>query len=191
MRTLKLFLVLAVVVMSLCASGMTYAADGNRGGGHSGGYSRGGGGHSGGYYGGGGGHYGGRSGGYYRGGGHSGGYYRGGGHYGGHNYWGHHGGFDFDVVIGGPFGYYPYSYYPYYYPSYYPYYNPYYYPYSPAATAPSMPQEYIERSEDESSYVPSDVWYYCPKSRAYYPYVKKCPGGWQEVPAQPPSGSGR
>lgn len=156
MRTFKLSLVLAVIVMGLCASGMVYAADGSRGGGHSGGYSR------------------------------------GGGHDGGH--WGHHGGshFDFDFVFGGPFWgaswYYPY-YYPYYYPSYYPYYNPYYYSYAPAEQ--SMPQEYIERPRGERSSRPSGVWYYCPKSKAYYPYVRECPGGWQNVPAQPPSESGR
>jgi hypothetical protein len=83
--------------------------------------------------------------------------------------------------------------YPYYYPYYYsyPYYgygNPYYYP--PAVSAPSEPQEYIERSDEYSS-EPSDFWYYCRESKAYYPYVKKCPGGWQKVPAQPPSEPGR
>lgn len=30
-------------------------------------------------------------------------------------------------------------------------------------------------------------WYYCANSRAYYPYVRNCPAGWQRVPAQPPS----
>ncbi len=30
------------------------------------------------------------------------------------------------------------------------------------------------------------TWYYCPESKAYYPYVAECPGGWQSVPAQPP-----
>ena len=125
-----------------------------------------------------------------RGGGHSGGYHLGGGHYGGHysgGYYRGHSGSRFGVVIGSPFWdpwYYPY--YPYY--SYYPYYYPYY---SPQVAEPSTPQEYIQRSQDKPSYDPStlaeDVWYYCPKSRAYYPYVKKCPGGWQIVPAQPPS----
>ena len=30
-------------------------------------------------------------------------------------------------------------------------------------------------------------WYYCADSNAYYPYVSSCPGGWQAVPAIPPS----
>lgn len=30
----------------------------------------------------------------------------------------------------------------------------------------------------------SSVWYYCPPSRAYYPYVPTCPVPWQIVPAQ-------
>jgi hypothetical protein len=123
----------------------------------------------------------------YHGGGHSGGYYRSVGHHGGH-YWGGRGrsSFDFGVVIGGP-----YWGSPWYYPYYNPYYYPYYYPYVPAVTVPSMPQEYIEQSQEELSSTPSGVWYYCPESKAYYPYVRECPSGWQTVPAQPPSGSGR
>lgn len=30
-------------------------------------------------------------------------------------------------------------------------------------------------------------WYYCTSAQAYYPYVKQCPEGWQQVPATPPS----
>ncbi|MBK7280119.1 hypothetical protein [Candidatus Aalborgicola defluviihabitans] len=32
-------------------------------------------------------------------------------------------------------------------------------------------------------------WYYCDASRAYYPYVATCPGGWQTVPATPAEGA--
>ena len=32
---------------------------------------------------------------------------------------------------------------------------------------------------------PRDVWYYCDRARAYYPYVQSCPGGWRPVPANP------
>ena len=32
---------------------------------------------------------------------------------------------------------------------------------------------------------PRDVWYYCDRARAYYPYVQSCPGGWRMVPANP------
>ncbi len=124
-----------------------------------------------------------------RGGGHSGGYHQGGGQSGGH-----HGGSRFDVVIGGPYwGWGPSWYYPYYYPYYpyyyYPYSYPYYYSYDQDVSV--EPREYIERSQEEQPSTPSGVWYYCPKSKAYYPYVRECPDGWQKVPAQPPSESGK
>ena len=184
MKTFRLVFVVAVLAITLIASGTASAAGGSSGGrGHYGGSS------------GGGGHYGGSSGGggyygnHYGGGGHHGGHHGGGGHYGGY-----YGG-GVGVYLGGPYwgwgSYYSPYYYPYYNPYYYPYYNPYSYPYynpyyyPPAVTGPS---EYIEQSTTpESSSTTSDVWYYCPQSRAYYPYVKQCPGGWQTVPAQPPS----
>ncbi|HYG53878.1 MAG TPA: hypothetical protein VD965_01150 [Burkholderiales bacterium] len=61
----------------------------------------------------------------------------------------------------------------------------YYYPapvYVPAPVVASPPV-YTERSD----VVPESAgtWYYCHESRAYYPYVRECPGGWQRVPAQP------
>ena len=28
-------------------------------------------------------------------------------------------------------------------------------------------------------------WYYCAAERGYYPYVRQCPGGWQQMPASP------
>ncbi len=173
MRIFRLLLILTLVV-GLGASGMAIAADGGRGGG-------------------------GPSGGSHQGGGPGGGYP--GGH-GGGGHDGHHGGpgpgpgprpgpgggpgpyYGFDVMVGGPLWgppwYGPY-YYPYYYPGYYP---DYYYPYVP--TEQSLPQEYIERSRRERSSRSSGFWYYCPESRAYYPYVRRCPGGWQKVPSQPP-----
>ena len=30
-------------------------------------------------------------------------------------------------------------------------------------------------------------WYYCQNPTGYYPYVPECQGGWQKVPATPPS----
>jgi hypothetical protein len=36
------------------------------------------------------------------------------------------------------------------------------------------PQTYIEQSG------PS-YWYYCETAKAYYPYVRECPGGWLTV----------
>jgi hypothetical protein len=36
--------------------------------------------------------------------------------------------------------------------------------------------------EEETYY-----WYFCQESQGYYPYIKKCPGGWLKViPPQPP-----
>jgi len=115
---------------------------------------------------------------YSGGGGHKGGYYRDGGHYGG--YYGSYYRGGLGIAIGGPFWdpswYYPSYYYPYYYPDY-----------APAVEVPSTPPVYIERGQPADPSAPSDVWYYCPDSKTYYPYVKECPGGWQTVPAQPPS----
>ena len=171
MRSLKLVLMVVMLSMALLVNGTAFAGRSSGGGGQHGGYT-GGGGHKGGYYGGGGhkgGHYGGR--------GHYGGYYRGRGYYGGYY------GSGLGIWLGWPGGYYPY-----YYP-YSPYYYPYYYP--PAVSVQPAPQEYIERPRREDSSAPSGVWYYCPDSKSYYPYVKECPGGWQTVPAQPPANPGR
>ncbi|RPI37872.1 MAG: hypothetical protein EHM54_02055 [Nitrospiraceae bacterium] len=179
MRSFRPALILILILVTLFVS-VAEAADGRRGGGRSGGGYSGGGGRGGGYSSGGG-----RGGGYYKGGGHRGGYYRG-----GHHYSDSH----FGVVIGGPYWGWGYPwYYPSYYPYSYPYYNPYYYPYyyPPAVSVPSTPPTYIERTRPESSSKPFDLWFYCPDSKTYYPYVKECPGGWETVPAKPPSGSGR
>lgn len=29
-------------------------------------------------------------------------------------------------------------------------------------------------------------WYYCQKTKSYYPYVSTCPSGWKIVPSTPP-----
>jgi len=69
---------------------------------------------------------------------------------------------------------------------------PYYYPWvavPPPTTVvvPAAPPVYVEQQA-----APADangnagVWYYCSKPKGYYPYVKKCPGGWQQVPQTPP-----
>jgi hypothetical protein len=106
-----------------------------------------------------------------RGGGHSGGGVRGGGHgshggrFPGHHFHGH--GFRSSVFIGvGPYwG-------PYWYPPYYPY-----YPYAAYEPVPvvSEPQTYIQQPGAAS------YWYYCEAAKAYYPYVRECPGGWLTV----------
>jgi hypothetical protein len=62
----------------------------------------------------------------------------------------------------------------------YPYYAPPYYYEPRTVVVPAQPQRYIEQSSPESGY-----WYYCADSKAYYPYVKDCPGGWQRVSPTP------
>ena len=62
---------------------------------------------------------------------------------------------------------------------------PVYYP-----SAPYYPPTYIEQGVGQP--VPQQqqpapaYWYYCPQALAYYPYVKECSGGWQQVVPQPP-----
>ena len=80
----------------------------------------------------------------------------------------------FGVPLGG-WGWYGSPYYPYY-PSY------------PASVVyvPSQPTTYIQQEPVQPSYTPqAGYWYYCGDARAYYPYVKECPGGWQRVAPQP------
>jgi hypothetical protein len=77
---------------------------------------------------------------------------------------------------------------PYYYGGY-PYYSPYYPPYYPPAVAPA-PSVYMEQPAQPqvAPTQPQGSWYYCAASRAYYPYVRDCPSGWQRVSPQPPGG---
>lgn len=86
-----------------------------------------------------------------------------------------HFGLYFGVPIWGP---------SYYYPQPYPY--PYYYP--PTVVVPSAPPTYVEQPAPHA--VPAQPqqswWYYCPAAKAYYPYVRECPSGWQRVAPQPP-----
>jgi len=86
-------------------------------------------------------------------------------------------------LIGFPYSYYypPYHYAPYYYPAYYP---------PPVVVQQQAPVPvYVEQNPQPAPSVqpstPPGYWYYCADSRAYYPYVKQCPGGWQRVAPQP------
>ena len=78
---------------------------------------------------------------------------------------------------------------PYYGPwPYYP--RPYYYdPFwasPPVVVVPAAPPVYIEQPVAPVVAEPAQqYWYYCASSRAYYPYVKDCPSGWQRVLPQP------
>jgi len=73
---------------------------------------------------------------------------------------------------------------------YYYGYGPYYAP-PPVVVAPAPPPVYIEQSPapavvQQAAPAPAqNNWYYCADSRSYYPYVKECPGGWQQVAPTP------
>lgn len=64
----------------------------------------------------------------------------------------------------------------------------YYYSYPPLIATPATPPVYIERSDvpQAQSQASNYWWYYCRDPQGYYPYVKQCPTGWQQVPARPP-----
>lgn len=117
------------------------------------------------------------------------------------------------VSVGAPFAPYPF-YRPYYSPFYHPpmfyppvYYAPAFYPpayYPPVVVMPPVaPPVYVEpppmqrapayQPEPQMLQPPAEsapqssgnVWYFCAESKAYYPYVKQCPAGWQQVTPQP------
>lgn len=64
-----------------------------------------------------------------------------------------------------------------------PYYSYPYYPPAPPVVIQQQPQEYIYQRTPQSE--PQQYWYYCTESKAYYPYVKRCPGGWMKVVPTP------
>jgi len=98
------------------------------------------------------------------------------------------------IFVGGP------VYWPGYYNRPYYYYPPYIYPpvvaaptapppiyyCPPVVAAPAPPFASLE-GYAKSADVPSQAYrYYCNDAQAYYPYVKECPGGWQQIVALPP-----
>ena len=123
---------------------------------------------------------------------------------------GRRGGGRVSIGIGVGFGV-PFAASPFYRPYYPPYYySPYYYPpayYPPVVLAPPVyitpapPPVYVEQppvQQPAPMYQPqmelapqpgsqpsTNVWYYCNESQTYYPYVKQCPAGWQQVTPQP------
>jgi len=116
------------------------------------------------------------------GGGHHGG---GGGHYVG-GYGGHHGGYrgygygalGLGLGLGMGYGL----------GNYYGGYNNYGYAYPPTVVAvPTAPPVYIQQIPvPEVQQSQSNYWYYCQSSKGYYPYVRECPSGWQQVEPTPP-----
>lgn len=110
---------------------------------------------------------------------------RGGGGHGGARSYSHSGGHSYArpsrggarIVVGVPFAY------PVWRPAHYA--APVYYHPPPAGYAPAYapaPVEYIEQPQ-----APQGDWFYCAPSRAYYPEVQDCPGGWQRVAPRPPA----
>jgi hypothetical protein len=98
----------------------------------------------------------------------------GGRHFGGrrHGGWGYGGGF-YGWGLG--FG-------PGFYGGYYPNYG--WYP-PTVVTVPVTPPVYIQQSPPVvQSYQPG-YWYYCTNPQGYYPYVRECPYGWQQVAPVP------
>lgn len=87
----------------------------------------------------------------------------------------HHGHGRIGVYLGAPFG-------PWYYPP--PYF---FYPPQTIVVPAAPPPVYIEQSPaPPAAPAQTSYWYYCDAGRAYYPYVKECPGGWRAVLPQAP-----
>jgi hypothetical protein len=102
--------------------------------------------------------------------------------------WRQHNNTQFGFYFGAPFYRPPYPYYrPYYRPylreSYY--YSPGYYP-PTVITVPVTPPVYIRQPPPVVRQYPSGYWYYCNNPEGYYPYIKECPNGWQQVDPTPP-----
>ena len=57
--------------------------------------------------------------------------------------------------------------------------------YAPAQTyaqpAYPAPQQYSQPAQQASN-----AWYFCASANGYYPYVRQCAEGWQQVAPQPP-----
>lgn len=67
-------------------------------------------------------------------------------------------------------------------PWYYPYWD---YPSRVVVVPAPQPPVYVEQSPAPAA-PQTSYWYYCVDAKAYYPYVKECPGGWQQVVPQTP-----
>ena len=114
--------------------------------------------------------------------------YHGGGHHGGGGHHHHHhgngaflGGVGIGYSLG--YGYGAYDYYPY---TYRPYVVP---PTVVTVPVPVTPPIYIQQSAPAPTPVakqyPPGYWYHCSNPEGYYPYVKDCPNGWQQVEPSP------
>jgi hypothetical protein len=106
------------------------------------------------------------------------------GHKGGHGHHGNHHHHHVHPYYGGwpawGFGFGAFGYMP-------PYYPP-PYGYAPAAGRFVPPAVYIERKDTAQPATESQAnyWHYCRSAEGYYPYVKECPDGWEQVAPTPP-----
>jgi hypothetical protein len=80
--------------------------------------------------------------------------------------------------VGAPYWWYgyPYWYYP---PAYY---------YGPPRVVVEQPPVYVEQTPPPATSAPPEptqYWYYCEPSGAYYPSVQTCAEAWVKVPARP------
>jgi hypothetical protein len=125
-----------------------------------------------------------------RGGGFAGGMRGGGGFRGGEGFRGgfrgdgFRGGFRGGIFVGPGFGWYD--------PFWWPY-DPYYYPFA----YPYLPREAIGQYAPPPGYLPEaagapaqQYWYRCGNPEGYYPYVRACNGGWEQVPVAPSGAPG-
>lgn len=63
---------------------------------------------------------------------------------------------------------------------------PYPYPPYPPVIIERSPPVYIEQPQVLPEPAPQPAyWYYCAESNNYYPYVQRCPSGWQRIEPQP------
>jgi hypothetical protein len=71
----------------------------------------------------------------------------------------------------------------------YPYYSSFgysYYPQQTVVSVPTAPPIYIQQQAPAiTEKYPAGYWYYCRNPDGYYPYVKECPNGWQQVSSTP------
>lgn len=69
----------------------------------------------------------------------------------------------------------------------YPYYgSPYRPDYAPPPVMDPSPDElYLQPVPQQPAR--TNYWYYCQDPEGYYPYVKRCPGGWMKVVPGPPA----
>lgn len=67
----------------------------------------------------------------------------------------------------------------------YPYQTPYYPP--AIITIPARPPVYIQQPPPPViEQYSAGYWYYCYNPAGYYPYIRECPSGWQQVEPTPP-----